>query len=371
MGAEEDGLPLLLIEEPEAHLHPQRQLRLIQFLQKQAEKVRADGQQIQLFVTTHSPNLASAIKLRNLVLLEGGKAFPLDACSTRLDAVDYQFLERFLDVTKANLFFARGVAIVEGDGENILLPALARLIGRDFTENGVSVVNVGSTGLRRFARIFQRKDQNGDGTLSVPVACIADLDVMPDCAPIIVGRLKKGEKLPDKANRRWRIKADFTEDELRANSDAIRAKADGQNVKTFVSGEWTLEYDLAHAGLAKDMWAAAHLAKEDDQLNAGKKNSTSVISEAEANFAAIGDGIKVEELASHVYALFTTGKKASKAIAAQYLAERLENRVASGELTGAELKAALPPYLVSAIEHVTAARDPDAQANVGGEVADD
>ena len=98
---------------------------------------------------------------------------------------------------------------MEGDGENILLPVLARLIGRDFTENGVSVVNVGGTGLRRFARIFQRKDQFGDGTVSVPVACIADLDVMPDCAPVIVGRHKEGEGLPDKDKRQWRIKRRF------------------------------------------------------------------------------------------------------------------------------------------------------------------
>ena len=92
LGAEEDGFPLLLIEEPEAHLHPQRQLRLIQFLQKRAEIVRKDGQQIQIIITTHSPNLASAIKLDNLVLLEGGKAFPLHADATQLDASDYRFL---------------------------------------------------------------------------------------------------------------------------------------------------------------------------------------------------------------------------------------------------------------------------------------
>lgn len=168
----------------------------MQFLQKQAETARADGQQIQIIVTTHSPNLASAIKLGNLVLLGGGKAFPLHAETTRLEASDYRFLERFLDVTKANLFFARGVVIVEGDGENILLPALARLIGRDFAEHGVSVVNVGSTGLRRFARIFQRKDPAVDGMVGVPVSCIADRDVMPDCAPVIVGRLKEGEDVP-------------------------------------------------------------------------------------------------------------------------------------------------------------------------------
>lgn len=35
LGSEASGFPLLLIEEPEAHLHPQRQLRLMQFLQDQ------------------------------------------------------------------------------------------------------------------------------------------------------------------------------------------------------------------------------------------------------------------------------------------------------------------------------------------------
>ena len=90
-------------------------------------------------------------------------------------------------MTKANLFFARGVVIVEGDSENILLPTLARLIRRDFTECGVSVVNVGGGGLRRYSRIFQRKDTAKNGKISVPVATVTDMDVMPDCAPKILG----------------------------------------------------------------------------------------------------------------------------------------------------------------------------------------
>ena len=358
LGAEEDGFPLLLIEEPEAHLHPQRQLRLMQFLQQQAEEKRENGQQTQIIVTTHSPNLASVIKLPNMVLLDCRKAFPLHADATKLDASDYRFLERFLDVTKANLFFARGVVIVEGYSENILLPELARLIGRDFTENGVSIVNVGGIGLRRFARIFQRKVKDRDGILSVPVACITDLDVMPDCAPQIVGRIKGDEALPDKANRRWRIKGDFTDKELTDRVNSIKKRADGQNVKTFVSDEWTLEYDLAYAGLAKDVWGAARMAMKDDQIQEGKKSIDEVKNEALEQFEDFDKEMPREELASHVYALFTRGKKASKPIAAQYLAKRLEEQFTTRKVNADELKAKLPPYLLSAIEYVTSLPNP-------------
>ena len=370
LGAEEDGFPLLLIEEPEAHLHPQRQLRLMQFLQEQAEEEREDGQKIQIIVTTHSPNLASAIRLDNLVLLEGGNAFPLHVGATALDLADYRFLERFLDVTKANLFFARGVAIVEGDGENILLPVLGRLIGCDFTEHGVSVVNVGGTGLRRFSRIFQRKDADSDGTIDVPVACITDLDVMPDCAPSIIGLVREGEEAPARVNRRWRIRSDFTETELTAHGNAIRDKADGQNVKTFVADEWTLEYDLAFAGLAEDVWVAAQLARADEQIQEGEKTTADVVTLAQTDFAALGEELTAEELASRVYALFTRGKRASKAITAQYLAQGLENRVAEGKLSADQLREELPSYLVSAIQHVTTGTNTNAQPIMAEEVSD-
>ncbi|HDG1710306.1 MULTISPECIES: ATP-dependent nuclease [Enterobacterales] len=355
LAAESDGFPLLLIEEPEAHLHPQRQLRLMSFLQEQAKKERADHQRIQIIVTTHSPNLASDLHLDNIALIEGGRAFPLCKGKTKLSPSDYRFLERFLDVTKANLLFARAVMIVEGDAENILLPVLARLLDRDFHHHGVSVVNVGGLGLGRYARIFMRQDPERDGVINIPVACITDMDVMPDLAPWIVGKLEAGQPVPvmPPSKRQWRIKADFPGNALEARRINRRAKASGQKVETFVADEWTLEYDLAYHGLGKQMYRAASLALADDRLNVGTAIKADIINAADAAYEAIVDtSIDQEMLGSHVYALFESDG-ASKAIAAQYLAELIEKDVESGTLDSDTLLNQLPPYIVAAISHVT------------------
>lgn len=354
LGSETDGFPLLLMEEPEAHLHPQRQLRLMQFLQQKAMEARADGQNIQIIVTTHSPNLASAIRLDNLILLSGAKAFPLCAGRTELDPSDYGFLSRFLDVTKANLFFARGLMIVEGDAENILLPTLARILQRDFTENGVSIINVGGIGLRRFARVYQRKNPATDGPIPVPVACVTDLDVMPDCAPVITGRVSPGEAWPEKKKRRWRAKMDYTPQELTARREEIRSKAAGQNVETFVADEWTLEYDLTHAGLAREVFVASRLAMEDEHIAAGKVKPYIVVRQALRDFNDLaGKHANLDELATHIFEPFINDSRLSKATAAQYLACILQSRHRRGRMKPESLRSMLPRYIVGAIEHVT------------------
>lgn len=354
LGSEAEGFPLLLVEEPEAHLHPQRQLRLMQFLQQKAKKARTASQTFQIIVTTHSPNLASGIELNNLILLSGGRAFPLCVGRTELDPADYCFLSRFLDVTKANLFFVRGLMIVEGDAENILLPTLARILQRDFTENGVSIVNVGGIGLRRFARIYQRKDPATDGVIPVQVSCVTDLDVMPDCAPEITGRVSPGVPWPDKTRRRWRAKRDYTPQELTARREEIRDKASGQNVKTFIADEWTLEYDLAYAGLAREVFVAARLAAEDERISAGKIKLYVVARQALRDFDNLaGKHSAKDELATQIYEPFINDSGLSKATTAQYLARILQTRHRRGQITAESLRAILPRYIVAAIEHVT------------------
>ena len=274
-----------------------------------------------------------------------------------LSVNDYSFLERFLDVTKANLFFAHGVLIVEGDGEALVLPAIARAIKLDLDQHGVSIVNVKGTGLRRFSKIFQRADE-AEVWISIPVACLADMDVMPDAAPEILG-LVTGDDDPkwDNPKRRWKAKRDFGTDAAAietALSEHIEHLTvdDAQNVKTFVSDHWTLEYDLARCGLAGMVFEAAQLARAHDKICDGKTTEDAIKTAAETSFNELRAKYDndPELVAINVYQLFKS-KKSSKAIAAQYLAMAIDKKADMEDFDASAFAASLPSYVVSAIQH--------------------
>ncbi len=189
---------MLLIEEPEAHLHPQLQMKFLKALRE--DFGRSETPRLQSILTSHSPNLASKAPLASIIIMARGVAFPLKPAETELDDGDYEFLEKFLDVTKSNLFFARGVLIVEGDAENILLPTIAELLGKPLEDYGVSIVNVGSTAYARYAKIFQRKD--AQRWIPIRVVCIRDLDLWPRRAALQgpTDTIGFKEVLPKKAN---------------------------------------------------------------------------------------------------------------------------------------------------------------------------
>jgi putative ATP-dependent endonuclease of the OLD family len=329
----EPDLPLVLIEEPEAHLHPQLQLCLIEYIRSQSKTAPSDPtSQLQTILTTHSPNLASKVGLRNVVFMARGQAYRMGPECTKLDTSDYEFLERFLDVTKANLFFAAGVLIVEGDAEALLLPALAGLLGKSLTASGVSIVNVGHRGLFRYARIFQRKDAR---VMPIRVACLADRDIPPKAAKSL---LKNSRKTED----------EFTPAEI-ADAVAKLKQHDCAPVKTLVSPSWTLEYDLACTPLAKYVHAAVSLAtraKKDGCLPAADIWDE-IIENAYAEHKGWRDaGTPNHEIACNIYEPLIK-KHASKAETAQCLAKLL---------SGVKLEKAredIPKYLVDAIDYVT------------------
>lgn len=339
----QESSQFLLIEEPESHIHAQRQLKLIKSLQNETELANQ-----QIILTTHSPLLASVVKLENIIIIKSGNSYPLAKGYTKLDDEDYAFLEKYIDATKANLFFSRSVIVVEGPGEALLVPTLATLLDRDFTDYGVSLVDVRGTGLRRYSKIFQRENENVE-PLNIKVACVTDRDVMPNCAPRIVldkSFLDDGTNWPIKSSRNWTAERDF-ESKIyeEKHLDKIKQKADGQLVKTFVSNNWTLEYDLLLSSLGseklKDIMIdsvikASYKPKNHDKK---KKELEELLREASSD----------EEKAAYFYSYFTSGKT-SKADFAQQLAVELESNYKVGST---ELADSLPSYLKEAIYYVT------------------
>lgn len=162
----------LIVEEPEAHLHPQLQAVLLSYL----ETIKAvEGEKpVQLFVTSHSPNFASIADLDSLACLvnAGDKVETFFPRSISFGKGKREKLERYLDVTRAEIFFARRVIFVEGAAELMLVSVLAAKAGFKLREHGVSLISVEGLNFDSFLPLF------GEKALKIPVAAITDADPM-------------------------------------------------------------------------------------------------------------------------------------------------------------------------------------------------
>ena len=412
-GSNYTGLKLSLIEEIEAHLHPQSQINLIDFLSKQSVNIS-----VQSIVTTHSNSLASKVDLNNIIICKNGKAFSLRKSETKLNAGDYEFLRRFLDDTKANLFFANGVIMVEGDAENLFLPTFAEFIGFPLHKYGVSIVNVGSIALLRYAKIFLRAD-SAKGVLDIPVAVVTDLDIKPkkyfeeytneiaeyyqindthieeltsifsflkdiDFSSVGLKKFSQKEAL-EKAFRNLlprgqkgiilkklfelsdiSKKIDLESDLLQIKNDALQSKQiEEQKVKYFVGTDWTLEYLLGLSCLKNLFYEAiltAKLLQKSDEFDLDEKEYIDAVNEikhqVQIDFSTWEEVSKMnpEEIAYKLYWETMQGKgtnKTSKAIVAQCLASLLIREKDNLSLISQVQKDQHLKYLIDAINHVT------------------
>ncbi len=337
------GLKIALVEEIEAHIHPQAQLRLIEFLQKEANVLG-----IQLLLTTHSTVLASKVSLNNLILCNNGFCFPMDHNSTKLEKGDYSFLERFLDSTKSNLFFAKGVILVEGDAENLLIPTIAEIIGRPLSSYGTTIVNVGSTAFLRYSRIFQRQDESF-GQMNIPVAVITDNDVKPN--------------LYKRVNPNARTAMDYTG--LNPRQNKIN-RLTHQTVKAFVSPYWTLEFDMAAGCLTKELYQAVLYAKKiegSDRYGLTETKQRECDEEVQEYLAAWQQAqLSRDEIAFAIYHEILVENSISKAIVAQCLAKILQETADKEELKERISQDPNLKYLVDAITYATGGTLDDANA---------
>jgi putative ATP-dependent endonuclease of the OLD family len=162
----------LLMEEPEAHLHPQWQNVFFSYLKK------IEAKRIQVFVTSHSPTVTAKTDIDSLIVLRANdkriKATPLR--NVDMSGDQKQFLRRFLDVTKSQMFFAKAILLVEGISEALLLPNFATRMGTqyDLEKNGVEVVSINGVAFEPFALMFNSTTE--DKRINVRCSIITDDD---------------------------------------------------------------------------------------------------------------------------------------------------------------------------------------------------
>ena len=170
-------LSFLAVEECEAHLHPAMQYKFLKFLQDN----NLNRHVRQIFMTSHSTQIASAVKLDDLICLTSPALGQINVGYPRAiykeessnDMVSKQYVQRFLDATKADMFFANRLIFVEGIAEELLLPVFARYLNKNLTDEHVLVVNMGGRYFNHFLKLFDTKNPY---TINKKIVCLTDID---------------------------------------------------------------------------------------------------------------------------------------------------------------------------------------------------
>ena len=164
---ETTNFTLLLIEEPEAHLHPQLQVKFIKYLESLASTLP----NAQIIVSTHSPVLASSVEINKLIHLSG----TADSIATTTislknfeDPASEMYINRWMDITKSTMLFSRGIILVEGIAEALIIPKIAEVVLKKYNqamqdaihlastldEMGVSVININGINFKYFMKLL-------------------------------------------------------------------------------------------------------------------------------------------------------------------------------------------------------------------------
>lgn len=255
----DDAIPhyALMIEEPEAHIHPQLQLSLFSFLKHANEQAKS-----QLFITTHSPTLTSKVPFENLILLDK-KAYPIDylfkeraeekiiqdtrknteLTQPEIDNKKNQ-LQRYIDVTKSQLFFAKSCLLVEGISEELLITSFCMMMGFNLEDYRIEMVNVDGISFYPFQFLFN--SNNADKRLPKKISILTDDDRFTDA--------KQKEYNPDNLIKDGFKKLIHLTNEVmngkpKCRVNNIRSVSNNRSEICVSAGRQTLEFELCLANI--------------------------------------------------------------------------------------------------------------------------
>lgn len=164
-------LHLVLIEEPEAHLHVQAQQVFVkqayQILRNQPALGKNKTPCTQLVVSTHSSHVAHESPFQNLryfrrLPADAIRKVPISIVINLSEAEVFgtdketpKFVARYLEAVHCDLFFADAAILVEGPSERMLVPHFIRHHYPKLNQAYVTVLEIGGSHAHRFRTLIE------------------------------------------------------------------------------------------------------------------------------------------------------------------------------------------------------------------------